>query len=212
MGAFGDIRRTRQAGWQVRVFFLWTAALESKKASSAANFHIGMHMSMTERCGDGWTSQVTGKANMSYSLNFDGYWKIGEAGGKAVCPGIYCIYAWSPIDVPSSRLLYIGEAENIETRVEEHMDPSNDTILRLIYHGILENREREPFKDGDREFYFNAAKIKKDRKRVEAAMINYHKPPANEQYVEEFPFEDTEVSVSGKIHRLDSEFIAYQRS
>ena len=166
---------------------------------------------MTERYGDGWTSQVTGKAAMPYSLNFDGYWKAGTT-GVAAYPGIYCIYAWSPIDVPSSRLMYIGEAENIEVRAEEHMDPSNDTILRLIYHGIMENRERELFIGGDKEFYFNAAKINKDRKKVEAAMINYHKPPVNEEYVEEFPFEDTQVSVSGKIHRLDSEFTAYQRT
>ena len=148
---------------------------------------------------------------MSRSLKFDGYWKVGTT-GVAAYPGIFCIYAWSPTDVPSSRLMYIGEAENIEARAEEHMDPSNDTILRLIYHGIMENREREMFIGGDKEFYFNAAKIKKDRKKVEAAMINYHKPPANEEYVVEFPFEDTKVSVSGKIHRLDPDFIAYHRS
>ena len=157
------------------------------------------------------TSQAMRKEVMSQPLEFDGYWKVGTT-GVAACPGIYCIYAWSPIDVPSSRLLYIGEAENIEAHVEEDMDPSNDIILRLIYHGILENREREPFKGGDREFYFNAAKIKKDRKRVKAAMINYHRPPVNEEYVEEFPFEDTGVSVSGKIHRLDAEFTAYKIS
>ena len=149
---------------------------------------------------------------MSKPLEFDGYWKVGTT-GVAAYPGIYCIYAWSPVDVPSSRLMYIGKAENIEARAEEHMDPSNDTILRLIYHGIIENREREPFKGGDKEFYFNAAECRNERvrRRVEAAMINYHKPPVNEEYVDDFPFEDTQVSVSGKIHRLDADFTAYQR-
>ena len=151
---------------------------------------------------------------MSQKLKFDGYWKIGEAGGAAAYPGIYCLYVWSPAKVPSSRLLYIGESENIEARVENHVDPGDDMILKLTYHAFMENREREQYQAKDRELYFSAAECRDERvrKRVEAAMINYHRPPANEEYVEEFPFEDTEVSVSGKIHRLDSEFIAYQRS
>ena len=92
------------------------------------------------------------------------------------------------------------------------MDPRNDTILKLIYYGILENRERAPFIGEDQEFYFNAAEVTKDRKKVEAAMINYHKPPVNEEYVNEFPFPDTKVSVSGEAHRLDRDFTVYQRS
>lgn len=150
---------------------------------------------------------------MSHELEFDGYWKIGKADGAAAYPGIYCLYVWSPAKVPSSRLLYIGESENIEARVEDHVDPGDDMILKLTYHAFMENREREQYQAKDRELYFSAAECRDERvrKRVEAAMINYHRPPANEEYVEEFPFEDTEVILSGAYYRLDHRFTAYQR-
>ena len=154
------------------------------------------------------------KAIMSHKLEFDGYWKIGKAGGVAAYPGVYCLYVWSPDRFFSSRLLYIGESENIEARGEDHVDPSNDMILKLTYHAFMENREREQYLAKDRELYFSAAECRNERvrKRVEAAMINYHRPPANEEYVDDFPFEDTRVFVSGKRHRLDADFTAYQRS
>ena len=45
-----------------------------------------------------------------------------------------------------------------------------------------------------------------DRIRAEAALIFKHKPPMNEEYVNNFPYEDTQMSLSGKTKFLTTNF------
>ena len=59
------------------------------------------------------------------------------------------------------------------------------------------------------ELCFNFAPIVMDRERAEAAMINHHKPPENTEYVNEFPYPQTTLRLSGKTALLDSDLTAY---
>jgi hypothetical protein len=138
-------------------------------------------------------------AAKSYSLDFDGYWRAPNIGGLPGKSGVYCVYACvhnvSEKTVTIRRLLYIGEAENIQARVAGH----------------------ERWKDWERELKvgeelcFNAALISPaaDRQRAEAAMIHHHKPPCNVEYVHTFPFDTTTVTTSGKNAKLDSYFAVH---
>ena len=141
-----------------------------------------------------------------YALKFDGYWKVTDTRAGDY-PGVYCLYIGSPEIVDISRLLYIGESENIQYRIARHMQ-DDDMIYKLTYDACNEYPISIPPKE-DR-YYFSAAKIANERDQVEAAMINYHKPPTNDTYVNDFPFPDTKVFLEGEIHGLSSEFIVYQ--
>lgn len=139
------------------------------------------------------------KDNMGeYNLVFDGYWKLGKT-GVADYPGIYCIYSLSPDAFVTSRLLYIGESKNVESRIADHMN-NEDMMYSLIYDAHDENSE--PISPSKDTLHFSASEITDNRDQVEAAMINAHKPPSNTDYVNNFPFENTKVVVQGKIHRL----------
>lgn len=135
---------------------------------------------------------------MTYILDFAGYWKV-RTTDVAAYPGIYCIYVWSPEMTVDSRLLYIGRSKNIESRIVEHMN-DEDMLLGLTYHAV--HRSPVRYEGSSHELYFSAARITEDRDQVEAAMINHHKPPANTEYVDYFPFPETEVAVRGRAEKL----------
>lgn len=138
-------------------------------------------------------------AAKNYSLDFDGYWRAPNISGLPAKSGVYCVYACvhnvSEKTVTLRRVLYIGEAENIQTRVAGHER--------------WKDWERE-LKAGE-ELCFNAALISPaaDRQRAEAAMIHQHKPPCNVEYVHAFPFDTTTVATSGKNAKLDSYFTVH---
>jgi len=93
------------------------------------------------------------------------------------------------------KLLYIGEAENIRSRVSGH-ERWKDWEQKL---------------QSGEELCFNAAIISPaaDRERAEAAMINRHKPPCNVEYVNSFPFEQTSVWTKGRNAKLEASFTVY---
>ena len=49
-----------------------------------------------------------------------------------------------------------------------------------------------------------------NRSRVEAALVFKQKPPANEEYKNEFPFDNTTISASGKIKLLTANFTIHR--
>jgi hypothetical protein len=57
---------------------------------------------------------------------------------------------------------------------------------------------------------FSAALILTGRERAEAAMIHHHKPPANTEYVNSFPYDTTTVSTSGQIVLLSPLFTVHR--
>ena len=127
------------------------------------------------------------ETHMYCTLDFDGYWAV-PSSGVAAFSGIYCVYAFAWPDI--FNLLYIGEANDVETRVARH-------------------ERRGDWKrtaKGDA-LYFSAAKVSApQRRQVEAAMINQHQPPCNVECREEFPFSATHIVAVGKCANLDSNF------
>ena len=133
---------------------------------------------------------VSMEANMSDVLNFEGYWPI-DTTGVANYPGIYCVYAVSWQN-DSSRLLYIGEADNISSAVSRQ-------------RGALAENAR----DG-RSLYFNACRMvnKKRRKEAKAALIHHHQPPCNTEFKRRFPYPTRRVTTIGKNANLAPGFVA----
>lgn len=138
-------------------------------------------------------------AAKSYSLNFEGYWREQHIGGLPAQSGIYGVYAAtynsSSDTVTLIRLIYLGEAENMRDRVKNHEKWS---------------RWRGELRIGE-ELCFNAALIgqAEDRKRAEAAMIYEHKPPCNEEYVHNFPFDTTTITTLGRNALMVSYFTVH---
>ena len=132
----------------------------------------------------------------TYDLTFDGYWRSHKISGLPPQSGLYCVYACTynqhNSTVSIRKLLYIGESENIQSRVANH-ERWKDWEKELQYGEIL---------------CFNAAlvRVDGDRLRTEAAMIFHHKPPCNKEFTDSFPFDTTSISTSGKNAELDAYF------
>ncbi len=60
--------------------------------------------------------------------------------------------------------------------------------------------------DGETLCYLFAPVSGDDRIKTEAAMIYQHKPPLNMEYVDHFPYSDTEMELLGKIDMLTESF------
>ena len=132
----------------------------------------------------------------SYALEFNGYWleqNISSLPAKSGIYGVYaCTYNAGPNTVSLNRLLYIGEAADVQGRVANH-DRWSGWKRQLKLGEVL---------------CLNAALIapETDRQRAEAAMIFKHKPPCNTENVDNFPFDTTTVTTSGKNARMHASF------
>ena len=120
-----------------------------------------------------------------FSVEFHGCLREFFKSNLPTYPGIYCVYTctYNPVNnkVVLKKLVYIGQSDNINYRINHHerlpdwkKHLKDDEILCYSYANI----------DGDKE-------------RVEAAMIYKHKPPCNIEYRDSFPFPDTIVNISG---------------
>ena len=137
----------------------------------------------------------------SYTLEFEGYWLESGIGNWQMKSGIYCVYACtydeSENAVDIRKLLYIGEAENVSSRIDKHQ---------------YKSKWQRYLRDGE-EFCFSAAPISpdSDRERAEAAMINHHKPPCNTEYVNNFDYDKTTITTNGKNAKLCKQFSVYRQ-
>lgn len=138
--------------------------------------------------------QVTAKA---YSLTYEGYWRERNKSGIPARSGVYSVYAcrYSTVNntVSIRKLIYIGESANVRDRIDGHERTAN---------------WRRHLQPGE-ELCFNFAPISVDRERVEAALINHHKPPENDEYKHSFPYPQTTVSTSGRNEKLTARFTVY---
>ena len=125
---------------------------------------------------------------MQYDLTFKGYWRV-PTSGVSPWPGVYCVYVFRSLS--SYRVLYIGEASEIESKLVRHR---------------LEPRWKRAAK-GHR-LFFSATKVpsEADRRRAAAAMIHHHKPPCNDEYKDVFPFPETTVTTAGENLALEEAF------
>lgn len=129
------------------------------------------------------------------SINFEGYWRDVNKGGIPAKSGVYCVYECHYDEggktVSLKTLIYIGEAEDVKKRIENH--EKRDKWLKYVNSG------------NELCFSFGAVNIT-DRQRAEAAMIFKHKPPVNDEYKNSFPFDKTTISLSGKTALLITNF------
>ena len=148
-------------------------------------------------------TESSGRISMAktYNLEFKGYQREPNWNSLPNVSAIYCVYAATPSwakkrTLSGARLLYIGEAEDINDRVPEEpktrrdkwaQELDNAEVLCVSYALI----------DGQR-----------DRERAEAAMIYWHEPPCNSKYTDSFPFPRTTISTSGANKGLDARFTA----
>ncbi len=125
------------------------------------------------------------------SLNFEGYWTIQNSVPSR--SGVYCVYRGKDKGetVSISQLLYVGESENMHDRVVCHERLPDWRRCLMPGESLI----------------FSAAPIVLGRLQAEAAIIHHHKPKLNSEYRDTFPFEDTEMSLSGRISELNSYFV-----
>ena len=131
------------------------------------------------------------------SLDFKGYRRDVNKGGLEEDAGIYCVYrcVYDKDDgtVDLKELLYIGEADNIHDRLDNH-ERLDDWKAHL--------------KKGEQLCYSRAhIADKKLRLRAEAALIYYHKPCENTQHINDFGYPETEMKLSGDCEFLEKYFI-----
>ena len=136
----------------------------------------------------------------TYKIVFQGYWRRINVGSIPDKSGIYCVYECKynaeKKSVTLINLLYIGQAENVRTRIQNH-EKLND-IEMYIKKG-----------DNSNELCFSFASVEsanRDRDRVEAAMIYQHKPPFNDHYTDKFDFDTTTIKSTGTVALLDTDF------
>lgn len=138
-------------------------------------------------------------AEKSYNQSFDGYWRYPNRGSMPEKSGIYCVYAGKhnteDKTVTLNRLLYIGQAENIRERLQNH-ECYNDWVAKLKSSEII---------------IFSCTLLgNSELDRFEAAMIYKHKPPVNDLCVNHFNYDKTNVSLTGKTARLYTNFTVYR--
>jgi hypothetical protein len=135
-------------------------------------------------------------AAQSYSIEFDGYWREPNKGSIPAKSGIYCVFSCvynsEKNAVSLKKLIYIGESENVNERIANHEKLSD---------------WQKHVKQGEVLCYSFGAVPTTDRVRCEAAMIFKHKPPVNTEYISEFPFDQTTITLTGKTTLLQSFFI-----
>ncbi len=133
-------------------------------------------------------------AQKSYALDFKGYWREAIVNGVPDNSGVYCVYACRRTGegkVFIRLLIWIGESQNVRSRIKAHEKLSEwKTYLR----------------EGE-VLCFNFAPVNaSDRPRVEAALIFHHKPPANEEFKNAFPFDRTNIKTRGENAKLSGSF------
>lgn len=138
-------------------------------------------------------------ASLTFSLDFSGYWRYINRSGVPESSGVYCVYAstYNPLNetVNLKRLLYIGEAGNMCERLQNHEKLKD-------WEKQLEPGEIISFSCVKVDAYY--------RERVEAALIYYHKPPVNTEYVNNFPYDETTIYTSGCSALLSTYFTVYK--
>ena len=134
------------------------------------------------------------------SLSFKGYWREVRKSAVPAVSGVYCVYAatyHSEEETVSLReLLYVGESSNVRDR--------------LATHERLQDWKRR-LRIGETLCYAVATVNDSDRERAEAAVIYWHKPPCNVEYVNRFPFDTTHIETSGRNRFLEAAFTVYTK-
>ena len=138
-------------------------------------------------------------AAQTYTVEFEGYWREPNKSGVPSQSGIYCVYACThdtqANTVTLRKLIYIGESDNVCSRISNHE----------------KQRDWERNLNAGEQLCYNFGTVAAAfRVRCEAAMIFKHKPPENTEYVNDFPFDQTTMNLSGKTYLLQKSFTVYR--
>ena len=132
----------------------------------------------------------------NFQLMFQGYWREPNINSIPALSGIYCVYSCDNNihdgTFTLDRLIYIGESGDVRNRIAKHEKWQ-------IWRNYLNSRQQLCFNFAPVSLYF--------RDRLEAACIFRHKPPANSEYVDNFPFDRTTIKIAGKNSLLSEYFI-----
>jgi hypothetical protein len=134
------------------------------------------------------------------TLQFNGFYREVNLDGLPETVGIYCAYACTNIaatnQVALREVLYIGRSGvSIRGEIKQHL-------------GAKVGTDWKSWLRSGEELCFNAAEVTtaSERERAEWALIFKHKPPANSQCKDEFPFGPTRVVSTGKADLLVPDF------
>lgn len=120
-----------------------------------------------------------------YKLNFEGYWRDVNKGGLPSYSGIYfvyrCIYNAQSNSVELVDIIYIGQADNIHDRHNNHEKYSEFSSL------LLQGQE----------LCYSCAPLDEDRDLVENALIFAQKPVLNEQGKYNYNYTEAHVVSTG---------------
>jgi len=134
-------------------------------------------------------------AKKTIPIKFDGYWRAVNRSGLPAESGVYCVYTCTHNKTEGTvtlhKLVYIGESTNVRDRVASH-----------------EKTEKwETHLKAGQELCFSCGLVdENERRRAEAALIFKHKPPENTEYRDDFPFDETTISLTGKTALLNANF------
>ena len=143
-------------------------------------------------------------AAKTIALWFQGNWREENAGHVPKRSGIYVVYECSlnappqtvalslPKTVTLRQIIYVGEAGDVNDRVAKHEKWP---------------KWRQYCGKGNEICFSFAAVNGPDRARGEAALIYRHQPPANDQYKDTFPFDETTMFLEGETGLLESIFV-----
>ena len=133
-------------------------------------------------------------------LAFAGYWRELNIISIPKEAGIYvvyeCLYNSISNTVDLFKVIYIGEAINVNERIVTHEKWPEWRRHRSLLKEIC--------------FSFSPI-TRPDRQRAEAALIYRHKPLANDEYKYSFPFDETTMALTGDAALLDSYFIIQKK-
>jgi len=131
----------------------------------------------------------------TFNINFTGYWLENNSKSIPNTSGIYCVYECKYDSINNSviiqKLIYIGEANKVRERIETH-DKWFDWSLYV--------------KPGNQLCFSYADVTHSNRNRIEAALIYKHKPIENADFKYSFPFERTNIILTGQTALLIDNF------
>jgi len=134
-------------------------------------------------------------AAQEFKLDFAGYWREPNISGVPAKSGVYCVYECSHNvsnkTVSIHKLIYIGEADDVNNRVTKHEKWK-------LWKQEVRNGNELCFSFAYAEALY--------RTRIEAALIFKHKSPVNDEYKWSFPFDDTTLTLTGKTALLSTYF------
>lgn len=135
----------------------------------------------------------------TFYVYIDGYWRDIKKSAIPHHSGVYLVYVGTynqfTNTVAPRKLIYIGEADNVNIRIQNHERRNN-------WLKYLQTGEELIFSTGE--------VLASSRARVEAAYIFQHKPPVNTEYVNSFPFDQTTIISSGMTTFLNTNFRVYR--